>query len=49
VQNVYLAHYWLGMIYAAQGKKDAAKAEYEAALLANPKGEDAKKALAALK
>ncbi len=47
--NQYAAHYWLGMIYAAQGKKDAAKAEYEAALAVNPKGEDAKKALAALK
>jgi tetratricopeptide (TPR) repeat protein len=47
--NYYAAHYWLGMIYAAQGKKDLARSEYESALAVNPKGEDARKALAALK
>jgi tetratricopeptide (TPR) repeat protein len=47
--NYYAAHYWLGMIYAAQGKKDVARSEYESAITVNPKGEEARKALAALK
>jgi tetratricopeptide (TPR) repeat protein len=47
--NHYAAHYWLGLIYAAQGKKDAARSAYESALAVNPKGDDARKALAALK
>jgi tetratricopeptide (TPR) repeat protein len=47
--NVSLAHQWLGKIYETQGKKDAARAEYQMALSANPKNEDAKKALAAVK
>ena len=49
MQNYFAAHYWLGMIYAAQGKKDAAKGEYQTALAINPKDENVKKALAALK
>jgi tetratricopeptide (TPR) repeat protein len=47
--NYFAAHYWLGLIYVAQGKKDVARTEYEAALAINPKNEDVKKALAALK
>jgi tetratricopeptide (TPR) repeat protein len=49
ILNVSIAHQWLGKIYETQGKKDAARAEYQLALSANPKNEDAKKALAALK
>lgn len=47
--NVSFAHYVLGMIYDRQSKKDAARTEYQSALTANPKNEEAKKALAALK
>ena len=47
--NVSLAHQWLAKIYDTQGKKDAARAEYQLAVSANPKNEEAKKALAALK
>ena len=47
--NYYAAHYWLGMIYQGQGKKDLARGEYQSALAVNPKGDDAKKALDALK
>jgi tetratricopeptide (TPR) repeat protein len=49
ILNVSIAHQWLGKIYETQGKNDAARAEYQLALSANPKNEDAKKALAALK
>src|SRR5262249_41780920 len=48
-QNVSVAHYALGMIYDKQAKHDGAKAEYQTAITINPKNEDAKKALAALK
>ena len=43
------AHYFLGMAHDKRGHADKAKAEYQAAIAANPKNEDAKKALAALK
>ena len=43
------AHYVLGMIYERQGKKDAARSEYQTALSLNPKNTDAKKALDALR
>jgi len=48
-QNLSAAHQWIGDIYAAQSKKDAARAEYERALQLNPKNADAKKALEGLK
>jgi len=43
------AHYFLGMAHDKSGHRDKAKAEYQAAVTANPRNEDAKKALAALK
>lgn len=43
------AHHRLGMIYERQGKKDRARAEYQAALAMDPANENAKKSLAALK
>ena len=43
------AHYFLGMAHDKRGHADKAKAEYQAAIAANPKNEDAKKALVALK
>jgi tetratricopeptide (TPR) repeat protein len=43
------AHWRLGMILAQQGKKDLARAEYNAALAIDPKNENVKKSLAALK
>jgi tetratricopeptide (TPR) repeat protein len=49
IGNVSIAHQWLGKIYEQQGKKDAARAEYQLALSANPKNEEAKKSLGALK
>jgi len=49
ILNVSIAHFWLGRIYEQQAKKDAARAEYQLALSVNPKNEDAKKALSALK
>jgi tetratricopeptide (TPR) repeat protein len=49
ILNVSTAHLWLGRIYEQQGKKDAARAEYQLALSANSKNEDAKKAFNALK
>lgn len=47
--NTGFAHYVLGMIYERQGKKEAARAEYQSALALNPKNTDAKKALDGLK
>lgn len=44
-----LAHYYLGMIHQQHGRSDQAKAEYQAALVANPRNDEAKKALASLK
>lgn len=41
-------HFRLGMVYEKEGKKDIARAEYNTALLLNPKLEDARKALKAL-
>lgn len=43
------AHHRLGMVYEKQGRKDAARAEYQAALRIDPKTDNAKKSLAALK
>jgi tetratricopeptide (TPR) repeat protein len=42
------AHHRLGQIYEKQGRRDAARAEYEEAMRINPKNEDAKKSLEAL-
>lgn len=49
VVSASLAHYYLGDIHQQNGRGDQARAEYQAALAANPKNEDAKKALASLK
>ena len=49
VVSTSIAHYHLGVIHQQNGHRDQAKAEYQAALAANPKNEDAKKALASLK
>jgi tetratricopeptide (TPR) repeat protein len=46
---VAYAHFSLGSIYEKQGKKDAARGEYQTAIQINPQAEDFKKALAALK
>lgn len=43
------AHYIMGRIYEAQGKKEPARAEYQQSVSLNAKNEDAKKALANLK
>jgi tetratricopeptide (TPR) repeat protein len=43
------AHFRLGQIHEAQGKKEAARGDYQAALAITPKNEDYKKALTALK
>jgi tetratricopeptide (TPR) repeat protein len=43
------AHLRLGMILEHEGKRDAARAEYESSLAINPKNADAKKHLDALK
>jgi tetratricopeptide (TPR) repeat protein len=43
------AHMRIAMIYEHQGKKDAARAEYQTALSINPKNTEAKKMLEALK
>lgn len=42
-------HYRLGIIYEKKGAKDLAREEYRAALLLNPRHQDAQKALAALR
>jgi Tfp pilus assembly protein PilF len=47
--SVSIAHYYLGVIHQENGRRDQAKAEYQAALAANPNNEDAAKALASLK
>ena len=49
IPNKSFAHYALGRLYEEQGKKDVARAEYQSAVTINPKNEDAKKALAAMK
>jgi tetratricopeptide (TPR) repeat protein len=43
------AHFVLGRIYETSGKKEAARVEFQSAVTINPRNEDAKKALAALK
>jgi tetratricopeptide (TPR) repeat protein len=43
------AHMRIGMIYERQGKKDAARTEYQTALSLNPKNVEASKMLQALK
>jgi len=48
-QNLSAAHQWMGDIYAAQSKKDAARTEYQLALQINPKNAEAKKALDGVK
>src|SRR5262245_19434906 len=45
VPTLSSAHFVLGKVYEAQSKKDAARAEFQAALTINPKNEEAKKAL----
>lgn len=47
--NESIAHYLLGQAAEHTGKKDVAKSEYQQALSLNPKYDDAKKALDALK
>jgi tetratricopeptide (TPR) repeat protein len=42
------AHHRLGQVYEKQGRRDAARAEYEEALRINPKNEDARKSRDAL-
>jgi hypothetical protein len=42
-------HYFLGLVHGKSGHGDKAKAEYEAAIAANPKNEDARKAVASSK
>jgi tetratricopeptide (TPR) repeat protein len=49
VPTVSSAHFILGKVYEAQSKKDAARAEFQAAATINPKNEEAKKALTNLK
>lgn len=49
VQTMGGAHHRLGMIYEKQGRKDLARAEYQVALTIDPRNENAKKSLAALK
>jgi len=39
------AHEWLGKLYEAEGKRDQAAAEYQAALALNPRSDDARKGL----
>jgi len=39
------AHEWLGKLYEAQGKRDQAAAEYQAALALNPRDDNVRKAL----
>lgn len=39
------AHEWLGKLYEAEGKRDQAAAEYQAALALNPRNDEARKAL----
>ena len=43
-----VVHFRLGMLYEKEGKKDLARAEYNAALQINPRLSDAKRALEAL-
>jgi tetratricopeptide (TPR) repeat protein len=43
------AHYYLGLAQQRSGRNDRAKAEFEAAVTANPDNDNAKKALASLK
>jgi tetratricopeptide (TPR) repeat protein len=47
--NFSIAHYLLGQSAEKQSKKDVAKVEYQQALALNPKNNDAKKALEALR
>jgi tetratricopeptide (TPR) repeat protein len=49
VNSQAAAHFRLGAIYEKTGRKELARAEYEKAVGLNPKHEDAKKALDALK
>jgi len=42
---VYRAHYWLGLIYEKQGKKEQARAEFQTALKSRPAQKDVKEAL----
>jgi hypothetical protein len=47
--NGSTAHFLLGVVHQQSGRRDQAKVEYQSAIAANPKNEDAKKALASLK
>jgi tetratricopeptide (TPR) repeat protein len=49
IVNISNAHYCLGVVHQQGGRRDQARAEYQIALSANPKNEDAKKAMASLK
>jgi tetratricopeptide (TPR) repeat protein len=48
-RNSSIAHYGLGLVHQQAGRPDQARTELQIALVANPKNEDAKKALASLK
>jgi tetratricopeptide (TPR) repeat protein len=47
--NTAIAHYCLGLVHQQAGRRDQARGEYQAAVTANPKNEDAKKALASVR
>lgn len=47
--QVQARHYYLGVIHQENGRRDQARAEYQAALAANPNNEDFARALASLK
>jgi tetratricopeptide (TPR) repeat protein len=47
--NISNAHYCLGVVHQQGGRRNEARAEFQAALAANPKHDDAKNALSALR
>lgn len=49
LSRVSNAHYFLGVAHQRNGNTERAKAEFQAALAANPDNDNAKKALASLK
>jgi len=48
-RSTSIAHYGLGVVHQKNGRAEPAKAEFAAALAANPDNAEAKKALASLK